>query len=250
MMNKCAMKLFSVCLLLSLLGSGCRKPLPPKRIIRVGSAAMGSVVVPRSGEGELCRMESVAVTELFSELAVEVLPFDHRVFRMVLTAAELPGEEDVLLMGKRDIERAFNIVFTAADANTLKCELPGTVITLRRAFASGVRALEVEFFDRELGKLAAELKASPRYAEVRRERAAGMQAALICRAIEDFIMDMGDAPLVLDELLHNSGNSAKWNGPYYSGTLPPSGNYRRTAPGKYEFFILVNGKPIKEDILL
>ena len=66
----------------------------------------------------------------------------------------------------------------------------------------------------------------------------------------DFILDTGDAPLVLEELLHNSGNNSKWRGPYYSGSLPPGGNYRRTAPGKYDFFIPVNGKPIREDVLL
>ena len=250
MMKLVVMKLFPAFLLLFLLASGCSKPLPPERISRIGGAVMGSVVVPRNGEGELCRVESAAVTELFADPAVEVLPFEHRVFRVVMTAAEVPGSEDVLLIGKRDIERAFNIVFTAVDADTLKCELPGTVVTLRRAFTSGVRAVEVEFVDRELAVLAAELKKSPRYAEVRRERAAGEQAAMICRAIEDFILDTGDAPLVLEELLHNSGNNSKWRGPYYSGSLPPGGNYRRTAPGKYDFFIPVNGKPIREDVLL
>ena len=249
-MTRMLSKIFAVSLFAVIAVCGCSKPQVPERITQVGSVVMGSVVMPRNGEGELCRVEQGAVTKLFSDTAVEVLPFEHRVFRVVMTAEDIPGSNDVLDMGKRDIEIAFNIMFAAVDADTLKCELPGTVVILRRAFARGVRAVEVEFIDRKLAQKAEELKRSSRYTEVRKERAAGERSALICRAIEEFIMDTGDAPLALDELLHDPGKRTCWRGPYYSGTFPPGCSYRRTGPGKYEFFILVNGKNITEDVLL
>lgn len=242
-------KIFAASLLALITVCGCSKPQVPERINKVGSVVMGSVVTPRNGEGELCRVEQAELSRLFVSASVEVLPFEHRVFRVVMTAEDIPGSEDVLSVAQRDIEAVFNISFTQVDADRLKCELPGTVVTLQRAFTHGVRAVTVEFVDRELAVTAEELKRSDRYATVRKERAAGEQAAMVCRAIDEFIMDTGDAPPVLEALLHDPGNNTRWRGPYFTGVLPPGCCYRRIAPGKYEFFISVNGKNITEDVL-
>ena len=155
------MKIFlntaAACVAALLLITGCTPETPPERIIRVGETSMGDVILPRNGEGELLDVTG-SLPGGFDRMLAEVIPFEHRVFRMVLEGADVAGSSDPLESSAGILEKHFHIRFSRSDDNTMRAELPGSEVILRRGFYLGPRGVVLEIIDRELQKQAENLK--------------------------------------------------------------------------------------------
>ena len=230
----------------------CRNgELPPRRIAGFGGVVIGEARFPRHGEGELFSVKEGEFTDCFNRISVEVVPFEHRVFRIVADAdAVASGGVEPLDAVAGILEAKFNIEFTAVSPDQKEAVLPESRVIIRHNFHLGPQAVSAEFIDLKLAAEAEKLKAGSRYAEARQIRRAGENAAILCRAVEEYIQDCGSVPDSLEELLVNRSANRRWLGPYYQGKLPPDCHYRPAGAGKYELFFLVNGKRIGEDVLL
>lgn len=224
---------------------------PPRRITGFGGVVIGETRFPRHGEGELFSVKEEAVVDGFNRISVEVVPFEHRVFRIVADAEAVSsagiGELDAVA---GTLEAKFHIKFTAVSPDMKEAVLPESRVIVRRSFHLGPQAVSVEIIDLKLAEEAEKLKAGSRYTEARQIRRTGENAAILCRAVEEYIQDCGSVPDTLEDLLVNRSANRRWLGPYYQGKLPPDCHYRPAGAGKYELFFLVNGKRIGEDVLL
>lgn len=236
-------------LLLLLFVTGCSPRKAPERIDRIGKSAMGDIQHPRNGEGELLALDG-SLPGGFSRMAVEVVPFEHRIFRMVLENEEVTATGDVLESSAGFLEKHFNIKFSRGDHNLLTVELPGTRILLRRAFELGARAVAVEFIDRELAAQAAKLKLTDRYLQYRKFYSVRNELILLAQAIADFKLDTGNYPEKMDELFNAPRGISSWNGPYGQTKPDASVHYRRISVDSYELYREIDGKRISEDTQL
>jgi len=229
-----------------LLITGCSPETPPERISRIGKTAMGEVIFPRNGEGELLEV-SGNLPGGFDRMLAEVVPFDHRVFRMVLENAEAAGTHDPLESSAGILGKRFNIKFSRVDDNTMRSELPGTIVILRRGFYLGPRGVVLEITDRELQKQTEELKNSPRFRQYRRYHLARNGIILLARSIADFKLDNGSVPEKIADLTERPAGCLTWNGPYCHNPPSTSVVYRRISVDSYELYQEVDGKRINED---
>lgn len=226
--------------------SGCKKP-ETTHIPGVGKAVMGKIYHPRHGEGELFTIDS-PVPQGFDRMLLEVVPFEHQLFRIVLEIEAAADSEDALLKSRELVCKSFHIApekFTPGD-NSFTAELPGTQLTLRRAFHLGPRAAALEIIDRKYGQKVGEIKNSDRYRTELQLQKLKNELRLIAQGIDGYKLDTGKFPENLSHLRTNSNHVQNWNGPYCE-TASSDIFYRRISDAKYELFARINGKKIFED---
>ena len=233
--------LLSACVLFA---AGCRK-LEQRRDRRY-FAVMGQICKPQHGEGSIFTV-SDTVPGSFDRFSVEVLPFEHKVYRIILEKENMPGAVEVFDSVPRDIEKMFNITLEKSSSGGWQCLLPGRRIEFRPAFYLGPQAVALEITDLELEKRAEELKKSPRYREIRKIQKHRETLALIAQAIDGFRLDTGSLPETLAVLYKDPGNIARWNGPYLLHKVDIVCHYRRISGIQYELYTEINGKKISED---
>ena len=208
---------------------------------------MGDILTPRNGEGELFEVAG-SLPEGFSRMSVEVLPFEHRVFRMVLENSAVKGTGDVLECASEFLQKHFNISFKRVDDNRLAAETPDIRIELYRAFYLGPRAAAVEFIDRKMAAQASELKRSARYTQIRKFQFLRNELRLLAQGISDFRLDTGVLPEKLDDLRSRPAGMTLWNGPYCRNLPESAVVYQKLDTEKdYDLYIDCDGKRIRED---
>ena len=227
--------------------SGC-KPAAPSTLDRIGKAAMGEVHTPRNGEGELFTIDT-ELPEGFDRLSVEVTPFDHKIFRMVLDMENIPGSTDALESARKQTEKIFHIPEGKFQnsGDTLTAALRGTVLKLYRAFHLGPRAVSLEIINCKLAEQAGKIKQTAKFEAVRKQQNTKQNILLIAQALEEHKLDTGIYPEKLEHLQKNSANTPKWNGSYLQDAPDFPICYRRICDTKYELYADVNGRKIKED---
>ncbi len=227
--------------------SGCT-PSVPATLDRIGEAAMGEVHKPRNGEGELFIIET-ALPDGFDRLSVEVVPFEHKIFRMVLDMENISGAADVLETARMHTEKIFHIPAEKFQhsANSCTVTLPQTTLRLHRAFHLGPRAVSLEIIDRELAEQAEVIKQTGKYRIIRKQQMIKQKIMLIARALEEHKLDTGIFPEKLEHLQKNSAATPKWNGSYLPDTPEFPLYYRRISGTKYELYADIDGIKINED---
>ena len=226
--------------------SGCKKP-ETVHIPGVEKAVMGKIYHPRHGEGELFTIDS-PVPQGFDRMLLEVVPFEHQLFRIVLEIEAAADSEDALLKSRELVCKSFHIApekFTPGD-NSFTAELPGTQLTLRRAFHLGPRATALEIIDRKYEEKVGKIKNSDRYRAKQQRQKLKNELRLIAQGIDGYKLDTGKFPENLSQLRANSNHVPNWNGPYYEAASSDI-FYRRISDAKYELFANSNGKKIFED---
>ncbi len=229
-----------------LLISGCSPREVPERIETVANVKMGEIQTPRNGEGELFET-AASLPGGFNRMQLEVVPFEHQVYRMILENDEVKADGDILECSAKVLEEHFNVKFTRRDDRTMVSELPGTSITLRRAFYLGVNAVAVEFVDRKLAEIADVYKKSDRYQQYKKEYAWRTELILLAQAVADFKLDTGKVPDKLEDLIAAPWNVAGWNGPYCRSLPEIPAVYKKLAGENYDLYVECNGKRIRED---
>ena len=207
---------------------------------------MGDVISPRNGEGELVDVAGT-LPGGFDRMLAEVVPFEHRVFRLVLECAEAVGSKEPLESSAEILEKHFNIKFSRIDDNTMRSELPGSVVTLRRGFYLGPRGTVLEIIDRVLLDQAETLKNSPRFRQYRKYHQTRTGIILLARSIADFKLDNGCVPEKIADLSERPAGCLTWNGPYCQNPPSISVVYRRISADSYELYQEIDGKCISED---
>ena len=227
--------------------SGC-KPAVPATIHRIGKAAMGDVHKPRNGEGELFAIDTT-LPEGFDRLSVEVTPFEHKIFRMVLDMENIPGHGDALEIAREQTGKIFHIPAGKFKhyGNSMTAVLPGTTLKLYRAFHLGPRAVSLEIINCKLAEQAEKIKQTAIFQTVRKQQQIKQQIFLVAKALEEHKLDTGIFPEKLEHLLENSANTPNWNGSYLlkKPALPLS--YHRISDTRYELYADADGKKIYED---
>ena len=235
---------FTAIILLAL--SGCTPP-ETTHIARVENAVMGKTYQPRHGEGELFTIDS-PIPQGFDKMSLEVVPFEHQLFRIVLEIEELTASDDTLDSARQLVCKTFRIAqdkFTFAD-DIFTAELAGTRLILRRAFHLGPRAVSLEIIDRNFAKDVEQLKNSERFRLAQQQHKIKIELRLIAQALDGYKLDTDRFPETLHDLCTNRRNVPAWNGPYYE-TLPVNIFYRKISDEKYELFADFNGEKITED---
>ena len=226
--------------------SGC-KPPETTHIAKIENAVMGKIYHPRHGEGELFTIDS-PLPEGFDRMALEVRPFDHQLFRIVLEIEVCPGNEDVLTSSRELVCKNFSIAkdkFILSN-NVFTAELPGTILILRRAFHLGPRAVSLDIIDRRYAEGVEQLKKSERFSISRQRQKIKDDLRLIAQAIDGYKLDTDQLPEALADLQNNRNNLSAWNGPYCE-PLSSDVSYRKISDTKYELFANFNGEKITED---
>ena len=226
--------------------SGC-KPPETTHIPKVEKAVMGKIYHPRHGEGELFTIDS-PLPGGFDRMALEVRPFDHQLFRIVLEIEVCPGNEDVLNSSRELVCKNFSIAkesFTLAN-DIFTAELPGTILILRRAFHLGPRAVSLDIIDRQNAEGVEQLKKSERFQIAKAKQKIKDELRLIAQAVDGYKLDTDQLPEALADLQNNRNALSAWNGPYCE--TPSAGvSYRKISDTKYELFANFNGEKITED---
>ena len=239
-------RFFLLCSIAWLLLPGCSPRKVPERIESVANVKMGEIQIPRNGEGELFEMAG-SLPGGFNRMLVEVIPFEHQVYRMVLENEEVKCEGDILEDSAKILEEHFNIKFLRRDDRMMVSELPATCITIRRAFHLGVNAVAVEFVDRKLSDIAEGAKKSSRYQQYKKEYAWRTELILLAQAVADFKLDTGKVPDKLEDLVAAPWNVAGWNGPYCRSLPEIPAVYKKLSGENYDLYVDCNGKRIRED---
>ena len=226
--------------------SGCTPP-GTTHIARVENAVMGKTYLPRHGEGELFTIDS-PLPQGFDRMLLEVVPFEHKLFRIVLEIEELTTNDDILVSARQLVGKTFRIAedkFTFAD-DIFTAELAGTRLILRRAFHLGPRAVALEIIDRNFSKNVEQLKNSERFRLAQQRQKIKNELRLTAQALDGYKLDTDHYPETLHALCTNCNKVPTWNGPYCE-TLPANLFYRKISDTKYELFADFNGEKITED---
>lgn len=243
-MKKIILLLFSTALLLIY---GCKRP-ETLHISKVGNAEMGAIHTPHRGEGELFSIDT-PLPDGFDRLNVEVIPFEHQIFRIVLHAENIPGSADALENARALVQKNFHIPVekfqSSGDRFTL--ELPGTILILSRAFQFGPRAVSLEIIDRELAKTAEKIKQTAKFDTICRQQKIKQQISLIAQGLDGHKLDTGMFPEKLAHLQKNLAATPQWNGAYLMENPNKQIIYRKISDSKYELYAEVDGKKIEED---
>ena len=226
--------------------SGC-KPPETTLIPKVENAIMGKIYSPRHGEGELFTIDS-PLPKGFDRMSMEVRPFDHQLFRIVLEIEEFSGSGDVLTPARELVCKTFRIArerFTFSN-NTFTAELPGTILILRHAFHLGSRAVSLDIIDRQYANGVEQLKKSERFQIAKAKQKIKNELHLIAQAIDGYQLDTDRLPETFSDLQNDRHKLPSWNGPYCE---PPSTgiSYRKISDTKYELFADFHGEKITED---
>ena len=243
-MKKILLLLFVTALLLIY---GCKRP-ETLRIGKVGNVEMGAIHTPYRGEGELFSIDT-PLPDGFDRLSVEVIPFEHQIFRIVLHAENIPGSADALESARLLIQKNFHIPMEKiqTSGSSFTVELPGTVLILSRAFQFGPRAVSMEIIDRELAKQAEKIKQTAKFQTVCRQQKIKQKISLIAQGLDGHKLDTGIFPEKLEHLQKNLAGTPHWNGAYLMENPDTKISYRKISDSKYELYAEVDGKKIEED---
>ena len=134
---------YSICAaVMPVLTTSCSAP-PPQRVAAFAGVQMGESRFPRHGEGELITVES-PLPEGFDRCRVEVTPFEHKVFRIRLEAAEIPGNDDAIRSVKLIAQVIANAVIEAKQGEaidlTVDTARPESLATYIATFKSAADA--------------------------------------------------------------------------------------------------------------
>ena len=226
--------------------AGCT-PTAPKSD-RIDKIMMGERHKPRNGEGELFTIETT-LPDGFDRLSAEVVPFEHKIFRMVLDMENIPGSTDALEIARKHAEKIFDLPAGKFKhyGNSMTAVLPETTLKLYRAFHLGPRAVSLEIINRELAEQAEKIKQTAIFQTVRKQQQIRQKLQLIAKALEEHKTDTGIFPGKLENLQQNSAAVPKWNGPYLADTPDFPLLYRRISDTEYELYAEIDGRKINED---
>ena len=243
-MKKIILLLLSTALLLIY---GCKRP-ETVRIAKVGEAEMGAIHTPYRGEGEAFSIDT-PLPDGFDRLEVEVIPFEHKIFRIILLAENIPGNADALESARILVQKNFHIPVEKlqSSGSSFTVELPGTVVNLNRAFQFGPRAVSLEIIDRELAKQAEKARQTAEFHAICRQQKIKQKISLVARRLDEHKLDTGIFPEKLEHLQKNLARTPNWNGAYLLENPDKRIIYRKISDSKYELYAEVDGKKIEED---
>ena len=185
-------------------------------ISEVCRVKFGTVHAPRHGEGQLVQIHEAKVFPPFEQLLVEVVPFEHQVYRIILRSYK--GELPAIASGVR---QRYNIIMQK-DNDIYRSDLTHTTIRLRPAPFMGPEAVELEFTDRVLAEKAGKLKLESRFKRAQLETIARSNIEILNQAVIDYQYDVCELPPSLAALYKNVTKSKLWAGPYtdFDGRTP------------------------------
>ena len=181
-----------------LLGCGCgkKKSLPPREIEikSVCGVKFGEVYDPRNGEGKLLDITRIKPDiPHFSKISVEVTPFTHKVWRIVLIAPEIPGN-DPLPAAAAELETRFRIKFKRAGFGGMTAELARQQVVLRRRLDWGPRACEAEFICKKGAAEAAKARKSAEFIEAQKQGIAFNDIVILQELAAVYLQQNGKYP--------------------------------------------------------
>ena len=185
------------------------KKAPQKiEITSVCGVKFGEIHDPRNGEGKLLDIIRHKVDiPYFSKISVEVVPFSHKVWRIVLIAPEIPGN-DPLAAAAAELEKRFRIKFTASGKACVRAELPRQLVVVRRRLDWGPRACEAEFICKKGASEAENAKKSAKFSEAQKQEKAFNDIVILQELLAIYVQKNGKFPAALSMLQSVSDGTA------------------------------------------